>query len=252
MEFTGVAPAFGFSNGSTAALDIADGTRVVDAQLFWSGDLEEAGRSVPASNQNLATFVSPNGDTTTVEADRVRFGEEDATQYVGRADVTDLVAAGGAGEYLVGNIASVEVQGSYGAWALVVVTDDDSSPRRYRVVTDPFDWVAPEAPFSYAAELPVPVVAAGAARMNVLGFEGELGFLPETLTVGGTDLGGSNPFDSSVGGDRDPAFVNSLGVDIDAYDLTIDSPTGTLRIDATSANDGIRLAVLGLTVDLAE
>ena len=41
-------------------------------------------------------------------------------------------------------------------------------------------------------------------------------------------------------------------VDVDAYDLTIDSPAGTLRIDATSATDGIRLAVLGLTVDLAE
>jgi hypothetical protein len=119
-------------------------------------------------------------------------------------------------------------------------------------VTDPFDWVAPEAPFSYAAELAVPLVANGVARMNVVGFEGELGFLPETLNVGGTELGGSNPFDSSVGGDRDPAFVNSLGVDVDAYDLTIDSPAGTLRIDATSANDGIRLAVLGLTVDLAE
>jgi len=50
----------------------------------------------------------------------------------------------------------------------------------------------------------------------------------------------------------DRTFVNSIGVDIEAYDLTIDSPAGTLRIDATSAEDGIRPAVLGLSVDLAE
>jgi hypothetical protein len=252
MEFTGAAPAFGFTNGSSAVLDIADDARIVHAELFWSGDLEEAGRSVSGSNQNMASFVSPTGEIVPVEAEDIVFGEEDATQYVGRADVTDLVAAGGPGEYLVGNITSVEVQGSYGAWALAVVTDDDNSPRRYRVVTDPFDWVAPEAPFSYAVDMPVPVVADGAARLSVVAYEGEVGFLPETLLVGGSELGGTNPFDSSVEGTRDPTFVNNLGVDIGSYDLTIDSPAGTLRIDVTSAEDGIRLAVLGLSVDLVE
>ena len=59
----------------------------------------------------VATFVSPTGEVVPVEAEDIVLGEEDATQYVGRADVTDLVAAGGAGEYLVGNIASVEGRG---------------------------------------------------------------------------------------------------------------------------------------------
>ncbi len=252
MEFTGDARHVGFSNGSSAVLDIADDARIVHAELFWSGDVEEAGRSVPATDQDVASFVSPTGEVVSVEAEDVVFGEEDASQYVGRADVTDLVAAGGAGEYLVGDIASVEVQGSYGAWALAVVTDDDTSPRRYHVVTDPFQWVAPEESFTYAVDLPVPVVTDGAARLGVVAYEGELGFRPETLLVGATELGGTNPFDSSIEGTRDPAFVNNLGVDIEAYDLTIDTPTGTLRIDATSADDGIRLAVLGLSVDLAE
>ncbi|MDG2040808.1 MAG: hypothetical protein P8J30_10035, partial [Ilumatobacter sp.] len=108
------------------------------------------------------------------------------------------------------------------------------------------------APFSYAVDMPVPVVADGAARLSVMAYEGELGFLPETLLVGGNELGGTNPFDSSIEGTPDRTFVNSIGVDIEAYDLTIDSPAGTLRIDATSAEDGIRPAVLGLSVDLAE
>ena len=61
--------------------------------------------------------------------------------------------------------------------------------------------------------------------------------------MGDTVVGGDNPFDSSVAGTREPAFVNNLGVDIDAYDLTIDSPAGTFRIDATSADDGIRFVL---------
>ncbi len=160
MVFTGVVPAFGLANSSSATLDIAPGAEIVHAELFWSGDVRENGRSASEGDQNLATFVSPAGDVVVVEAEDIVFGEEDATQYVGRADVTDLVAAGGAGEYVVGNIASVEVEGSYGAWALAVVTEDGTSPRRHFVVTDPFDWVAPEDPYTFAVDMPVPLVAA--------------------------------------------------------------------------------------------
>jgi hypothetical protein len=51
---------------------------------------------------------------------------------------------------------------------------------------------------------------------------------------------------------RSPSDHNNLGVDIDAYDLVIDTPDGTLGNSATSDRDGIRLAVLGLTVGLDE
>ena len=252
MEFTGAAPELGLANSSSATLDIAPGAEIVHAELFWSGDVRENGRSASEGDQSLATFVPSAGDAVVVEAEDTVFGEEDSTQYVSRADVTDLVAAGGAGEYSVGNIASVEVQGSYGAWVLAVVTEDATSPRRHFVVTDPFDWVAPEEPYTYAVDMPVPLVAGGPARLSVAAFEGELGFAGESLVIGGIDVGGDNPFDSTISGTRTPSFVNNLGVDIDAYDLTIDSPAGTLRIDASSADDGIRLAVLGLSVDLAE
>lgn len=70
------------------------------------------------------------------------------------------------------------------------------------------------------------------------------------------------PFDPPIGrtgeaalgsvGNRDPACANDPGVDIDAYDLRIDSPAGTLHLDAPSVEDRIRLADLGLSVDLAE
>ena len=44
--------------------------------------------------------------------------------------------------------------------------------------------------------------------------------------------------------------LNNLGVDIDTYALDIDASTGTLPLRVSSEFDGIRVAVLGLTVDL--
>jgi hypothetical protein len=254
MEFIGTAPQFGFVNGSKATLEISDDARIVHAELFWSGDLEVSGHSVSDDHAIIVTLGSPSGEVFGITAGEVAFGQaqDDAADYLARADVTDLLKANGAGEYFVGNIAAVEAQGSYAGWALAVVYDDDELPLRHRIVTDPFDWVAPEDPFQYAVDLPSPVVAAGAAQLDVVAFEGERGFKPETLLVGGQNVGGVNPFDSSIIGERNPSHDNNLGVDIDAYDLTIDTPDATLGISATSDKDGIRFAVLGLTVDLDE
>ncbi|MEP4648945.1 MAG: hypothetical protein ABJ314_02095, partial [Ilumatobacter sp.] len=251
MTFTGAAPVLGLFNSSVATLEMPEGATVVDARLFWSGDLNQGGVVVEVGAERPVTLRGPDGAIVSVEAQDVSLGDQDATQYVGRADVTDLVATGGSGDYLVGDIATAEVRGSYGAWALVVVYDDDSLPRRHRVVTDPFDWVAPEAPFDYEVDMPVPVSVDAPAHLAVVAYEGERGFAPEQLVVGGQRLGGDNPFDSTISGPRSPAFDNSLGVDIDAYDLSIDTPNGILDIAATSGDDGVRLAVIALTVDLA-
>ncbi|MFK7919808.1 MAG: RNA polymerase sigma factor [Ilumatobacter sp.] len=252
MTFTNSDSSNGLGNGSSAVLDVSADATVLNAFLFWSGDLEERGATADPDTESNATLIAPDGTATTVEASEVRFGEEDATQYVSRVDVTELVATGGAGSYTVGDIASVETQGSYGAWALVVIVNDDSFPLRHRIVTDPFDWVAPEDPFDYRVELPSPIVTGATGQLDVVAFEGERGFEPEQFVIDGETLGGANPFDSSIVGERNPSLNNNLGVDIDAYDLVIDTPDGTLGIDATSMKDGIRLAVLALTVDLVQ
>jgi hypothetical protein len=50
--------------------------------------------------------------------------------------------------------------------------------------------------------------------------------------------------------DRNPSYDNNFGIEVDAYDLVIDASTGIPPIVATSENDGIRLAVLALAVDV--
>ena len=250
MEFIGEMTSLGWRNSSTASLEFASGAEVEAAYLFWSGDLDERGQRVADdAGRGQVTMLAPNGrDPVQVESTGLLLGDIDATQYLGYAEVTDLVAAAGSGEYLVGNIQSVEVQGSYAAWSLVVVTSDDRQPRAQHTVTSPFAWFAPE--FDHRSSLPVPFGLGLDSSLDVVAFEGEPGFSPERVVVGGTQLGGDNEFDGSIIGPRAPMFANSFGIDVEAYDLRIDAPDGTLLIDATSDKDGVRLAVLGLTVDL--
>ncbi len=255
IEFVGAASQFGLFNSSSAELVIPEGADIVDAQLYWSGDLDERGATIPDDGRNTTIALGlPGGRVRTIEAGRVVLGDVDASQYLGSNDVTELVRSGGAGSYTVGNVHTVEVQGSYGAWALVVVYDHADEPRRQRLVTRPFEWVAPRDEtgqrYEYGVDIPVTASDAASAQLDVFALEGELGFLPERLEVAGQELGGDNPFDSSIAGDREPDEINSLGVDIDTYDLVIDASDGLLPIRATSEQDGIRIAVLGLTVDL--
>ncbi|MFN3256849.1 MAG: RNA polymerase sigma factor [Ilumatobacter sp.] len=253
MEFVGAAPRFGLVNSSTATLELSPESTVTAAHLYWSGDLDERQQSVPDDGRNAnVTVVRPDGDVVTVTADRVSLGDIDATQYLGSADVTDIVRAGGAGDYLVGNVQSVEVQGSYAGWSLVVVYDDPAMPRAQRVITRPFEWIAPEPRFEYDADFPVPVVEGAPAQVSLLTFEGERGFAPEALVIGDEAIGGDAVFDSSIDGPRSPSYDNNLGVGLGVYDLMIDTADGNLPLRATSDRDGVRIAVLALTVDLAQ
>ena len=252
LAFVDVAPELGLVNSSAARLDLPDGATVSAAYLFWSGDLDERDESIPDDGRNrFATLVPPGGEPVAVEAERLVLGDVDATQYFGSADVTDVVRSGGAGDWIVGDVVSVEVQGSYAAWSLVVVVDDEDEPRRQRVVTRPFDWVAPVPRYEYDVDLPVAAVVDAEAVLDVLAFEGERSFVPETLTVDGVDVGGQGLFDSSIVGPRIPEYDNNLGVDIDAYDLVIDTSDGILPISVTSEDDGIRIAVLALSLTIA-
>lgn len=248
-QFIGANNTLGFENSSEATIEIG-GATIDRAYLFWSGDLNERQVSIPDDGSNAhVSMLVPNADVPIeIEADRVRLGDVDATQYFGFAEVTDIVRAAGPGHYVVGNVQTVEVQGSYAGWSLVVVTNDVTMPRRQLIVTSPFAWFSPDD--SYAATLPVPAATGQFAALDVLAFEGERGFVPELLNVGGIEIGGEGIFDSTITGERNPRFDNNFGIDIDAYSLTIDAPDGTLPIEATSGKDGIRLAVFGLAVDV--
>lgn len=247
-EFVGGDLGPGWFNSSSATVDL-EGGDVEAAYLFWSGDLNERNVMIPDDGRSSRVVIVPPGaaEATPLEAERVRLGDVDATQYFGTVDITDIVREHGTGSYTVGNVQSVEVQGSYAGWSMVVVTRDDALPRRSNAIMSPFAWFSPDDTF--AVEIDVPFSGPQSAKLDVVAFEGERAFTPEQLTVGGNEIGDA-AFDSTIVGERDPSYDNNFGIDVDSYDLTIDASTGTLPIVATSDKDGIRLAVLSLAVDV--
>ena len=247
-EFIGGDLGPGWFNSSSATIDLGAGT-VDAAYLFWSGDLSERDVVIPNDGRSGRVLIVPPGADAAIEldAEHIRLGDVDATQYFGSVEVTDLVNLYGSGEYTVGNVQSAEVQGSYAGWSLIVVTRDDAFPRRSNAVISPFSWFSPDDP--YAIEIAVPFGPEHRATLDVVAFEGERGFVPEQLTVAGKLLSDA-AFDSSIIGQRNPSYDNNFGIDIDAYDLVIDASTGNLPIKVTSDKDGIRLAVLALAVDV--
>lgn len=246
--FIGSNPRLGWENSSAASFDIGNGS-IEAAYLFWSGDLKERGVEIPDDGSNASvSLLGPGGVAgVKIEANQIRRGDVDATQYFGVADVTDIIRSTGPGQYLVGNVQSVEVQGSYAGWSMVIITRDETLPRRSMTVTTPFSWFSPDD--VYAANIAVPAGTGKLAYLDVLAFEGDRSFVPERLTIGGQVLG-DEVFDSSIAGSRIPADDNNFGMDIDAYNLKIDAPEGNLNIKATSDEDGVRLAVLALAIDV--
>jgi hypothetical protein len=68
------------------------------------------------SNASVS-LMGPEGDAADeIEANKIRRGGVDSMQYFAVADVTDIITSIGPGQYLVGNVQSVEAQGSYAGW----------------------------------------------------------------------------------------------------------------------------------------
>jgi DNA-directed RNA polymerase specialized sigma24 family protein len=237
-------------NSSSASLDLG-GAGVEKAVLVWSGDVRVGGGVAPDPNaRDRVQLTLPNGSTSAVVANDLRI-DRLGSVYVAYADVTALVRAGGSGLYVTGNVQTAPARNSFGGWSLMVITDDPSQPRRMFVVTDPFATFSAFA--SYSVDVAVPTdVDRPATRLVVTAFQGRLGASPEWLTLGDTQLGDQNPFGATVTGAVAPAYSNNFGVDVDVYNTALDVDSQTTRLEAQSLRDSVRLAIVGLSIDLVQ
>ena len=93
--------------------------------------------------------------------------------YRAAADVTALIAAGGAGPYAVADVQVATGPGAFGSWALLVVFKDPGAPRRMIAVANEFTVVeADQAATIAIGGLPA---APGAATVTFVATEGDLG-----------------------------------------------------------------------------
>ena len=117
-------------NSSGAYLDVPEGKEVVFAGLFWQGYMvgwsdtdKEKGRTIKYKHENDTYQLENNASMNWVYFDSNRF------YYQGYKNITNYVKSKGGGYYWVGDIATTTGQpigGSFGAWSLVVVYEDDT------------------------------------------------------------------------------------------------------------------------------
>lgn len=242
---------------SGATLAVPQGRDVVWARLYWSG--VRAPGDTWSTSTGTARLRAPDGQWSQVQARErtTSVRDKDGREYYqSAADVTELVRAGGAGEWGVADVAVAATRTDktptyYAGWALVVVHGTlaepaDGAPAASAVtVYDGGTWVgsgaatAPE--FTFVAE------PGSQARVGVVAWEGDRGGSGDLATLGSTPLvpqrwdgtrfvgggSGQNAFDSTATGSR---YLHSLGVDAKGFQPAALSATGvsTLRLTTTS------------------
>jgi hypothetical protein len=253
-------------DSSRSTLSLPLDAEVLFAGLRWSGD-------TAAGFQGTADRVvvtGPVGASSTVVADRTVATTLDSSRYISMADVTALVQSGGAGTYTVGNVAASTGANKYAGWALVVAYRSASAPTRMLLVRDTSEtdtWTIPRSVAMSASITGLPSVVDGRkASIGVVAFEGDQGLIGDSVTANGSVLSNTenpatNVFNSSIvlGLGRDPATVNTFGVDVDRFDTTVpvrpdhveDHTSVTFTFNSTGG-DQVYLATIVLVVDLAE
>ncbi len=218
----------GYDASNVTSLDIPAGATVEYAMLEWaaSSSLHDSTFDSPTAEAKL--LVPGATDLVDVTADGVDVSTdpEGRAVYQARLDVTDLVAAAGAGTYGLADVAlasdyfdPASERDYYAGFTLTVVYSDDSLPDASVAVYDGTQWVVP----GTVARLDVFAKDAADVAVGVVGWGGERGTLGEQLDIDGDTLAplhwkngspstadSGNAMDSTAFGFAD---ANSFGVD---------------------------------------
>jgi len=254
-------------DSSAATLALPAGARVLFAGLYYGGRLQAGTGGSPAPDQDLRgnVLLRPPGLggyirlTASQLDDTPTTGGQTARQYQGFVDVTDIVAAAGAGEYTVANVqlGTGLNADQDGGWALAVAYEDTNQPTRNLTIFDGFKFVLADGP-------PVDIPLSGfttprsgpvTTRIGLVALEGDLGTTGDSATLNaGTPqarvlTNATNPqnnfFNASISSrtgtsftTKRPNHLNQLGFDADVFDAT-----GFLSNGQTSTT--LRLATSG-------
>lgn len=227
-DATGERPAVRVS--SATQLDVPAGREIAFAGLYWSanigpGDTWSGDPAVVRLRGPATAYRTLKADPTDVRV----VGDNAGRQYYQAfVDVTDQVAAEGAGRWSVADAAVRATRNDpnrsyYAGWALVVVYADPGTDATVTVY-DGGAWIgtSSEPPvFEFAAE------ARTTARIGVVGWEGDRTAVGDRLLLDGVRplvperwdgttpaSGANNAFDSTARGWR---WSNSLGTDAKGF-----------------------------------
>ena len=220
------------ANSSRATLAVPAGSTISYAGLFWSAHVPSG---TSDSTLGSAVLQAPDGTTYDLSADDVQHADMAfGPVYQSFADVTEIVAAKGAGSWTVGDVALVAGSNKYAGWSLVVVYDDPSATEGTVSVYDGLAAVDT----GRSPTFDVPTVAGARARIGMVAWEGDAAGRGDSLLIDGhklTPLAGradvDNVADSTAAGAPDP---NTFGVDAKPLSgVTFAGDTATVRALST-------------------
>jgi len=171
---------------------------------------------------------------------------QDDVPYVCYADVTNLIDQNNTnGTFTVANMNATigqtsGVSGAVGGWTLVVVYEDPQATPKFISTNDGFVQIVnsnPDVDFTYAGVPALPAPLPINARFGISSLEGDQGLGGDSVSIQNTsdiyvalgDVNGNNPssnfFNSSITNNsafvtnRNPNSQNTLGFDIDIFDI---------------------------------
>lgn len=240
-------------SSSGATVDLPSGAQVLYAGLFW-GAARGAGKGGTASTEDGTTMrlrlpgESAYRKVTATKTDLLNTGSKN--DYSSYLDVTDLVRAGGNGEYWGADVPTGTGADRYAGWSLVIAYEQASEPLRDLSVFNGYAKVSSGEPVrtSISGFLAPPSGAVN-ARFGSVTYEGDAGISGDYFAVNGTRLADAqNPSANFYGSritdgganltNRTPAAVNNLGMDAKVVDAAGIVPNNATSADLTFASTG--------------
>ncbi|WP_424494028.1 HYR domain-containing protein [Salinimicrobium sp. GXAS 041] len=228
-----------FSNENNANPEC---TNILFAGLYWTG---RTNSNVRDSKKRSIRFKAPNGIYQNIFASAYNTPGDD-NMYASYAEVTDIVKAGGTGEYWVADMAITEGDGGstgyYGGWGMVVIYENAQMNLRDVTVFDGYAYVEGNATRSF--ELPISgfnTAQEGPVNMKLgmMAGEGDRGITGDYFDIQKRNSNSwkrlshdqnatNNFFNSSIKTDagRNPNLLNNTGMDISMF--TIDNPDNSV------------------------
>ncbi|MDN4474020.1 sigma-70 family RNA polymerase sigma factor [Demequina zhanjiangensis] len=231
-------------------LDLPAGATVEYAMLEWAASSSVHDSTFDSDTAAAKLHVPGATELLDITADDVDVSTDadGRAVYQARLDITDLVAAAGAGTYGLADVALANdphdpaaVRDYYAGFTLTVVYSDDSLPEASVAVYDGTQWVVP----GTMARLDLFAPRAANVTVGVVGWGGERGTIGEQLDIDGDTLAplhwrngsvstadSGNAMDSTAFGF---ANANSFGVDAKSFrEKTVGEGLHTLTLHGSA------------------
>ncbi|TWD82228.1 putative repeat protein (TIGR01451 family) [Kribbella amoyensis] len=240
-------------SSSAATMNLPPGAKVLYAGLFW-GAARGAGKGGTSSPDDGTTMKlrrpgqSAYETVTASRTDLLNAGSKN--DYSSYLDVTDRVRASGNGQYWGADVPTGTGADRYAGWSLVIAYEQANEPLRDLTVFTGYARVTSgEVARTEIAGFLAPPSGAVNARFGSVTYEGDAGVTGDYFAVNGTRLAdaespSANFYGSRItdGGanltDRNPASLNTLGMDAKVVDAAGILPNSSTSAQLTFASTG--------------